>query len=147
MMPVMQYIHEKKDYPLSVHIFPNYEDESASFELYEDDGENLDYLKDIYSKTKFVCTTQSGGYATTIAPENKGFTQSDKRNIVLKYHLEEKPDTVSVEGKAIQNVEEGLILDKQESDFTSLEWSWNETTKECWVKIPDRRKSVNIILK
>ncbi|MFV0313400.1 MAG: TIM-barrel domain-containing protein, partial [Dysgonomonas sp.] len=147
MMPVMQYIHEKKDYPLFIHIFPNYEDENASFELYEDEGENLDYLKDIYSKTDFVCTTLSDGYTTIIEPKDKGFRQSERRNIVLKYHLEAKPNSISADNKVVRNVEEDIILDKQDTDFSSVEWSWNETTKECWVKVPDNRKTVNISIK
>ena len=103
MMPVMQYIHEKKDYPLFVHIFPNYEDETAEFELYEDDGENLDYLKDIASRTRFTCTTLSDGYRTVIEPSDNGFRQSDKRNMILAYHLEEMPASVTVNGKRLKN--------------------------------------------
>ena len=52
-IPVMQHLDERTDYPLFIHVFPNYEDENASFELYEDEGNNQDYLKDIYSKTLF----------------------------------------------------------------------------------------------
>ncbi len=146
-MPVMQYIHEQKDYPLFVHIFPNYEDESATFELYEDQGENLDYLKDVYSKTKFSCTTLNDGYTSEIIPNDKGFKQSEKRNIILKYHIDNKPTSVSVDGKAIKAVEEQSIVSKLNTEFSSIEWSWNDTTKECWVKVPDNRKNVNIILK
>lgn len=143
-MPVMQYIHEQKDFPLFVHIFPNYEDESATFELYEDQGENLDYLKDIYSKTKFSCTTLNNGYTSEIIANDKGFKQSEKRNIILKYHIENKPTSVSVDGKAIKTVEEQAIRDTFYSDFSTLQWSWNDATKECWVKVPDRRKNMNI---
>lgn len=129
MMPVMQYIHEQKDYPLFVHIFPNYEDESTAFELYEDDGENLDYLKDVYSKTRFVCATLTDGYVTTITPEDKGFVASNKRELVLIYHLEKKPTTVTVDGKSIKN------------------FTWDEAAKECRVTVADKRKAVEISIK
>ncbi|MDR2859497.1 MAG: glycoside hydrolase family 31 protein [Mediterranea sp.] len=146
-MPVMQYIHEKKDYPLFIHIFPNNEGESARFDLYEDDGENLDYLKDIYSKTGFTCTTSdAGNYSTEIVPTDKGFAQSGKRNIILKYHLDAKPATVSVNGKTIEAIKKGTIADNMEIDITSVQWSWDESGKECWVKIPDKRKNVKITL-
>lgn len=144
MMPVMQYIHENKDYPVFVHIFPNYVDESTSFELYEDNGENLDYLKDIYSKTQFMCTTSEDGYTTSITPDDKGFIQSQKRNIVLKYHLDKKPETVTVNGIVIKNVVEQSISETLNKDIISTEWSWNEVTMECWVKIPDQRNRINI---
>jgi len=125
MMPVMQYIHEDKDHPLLVHVFPHYEDESATFELYEDDGENLDYLKGIYSKTRFSCTTTAQGYTTNIMPQDSGFRQSGKREYVLIYHLEEKPNDVRANGKTVA-------------------WSWDDNTGECSVKIPDQRKEINI---
>lgn len=147
MMPVMQYIHEKKDYPLYVHIFPNYEDESASFSLYEDEGTNLDYLKDIYSTTKFTCTTLANGYTTVVTPEDKGFVQSYKRNIIFKYHLVKKPLSISVNDKQIPNIDEQVLTKQIELDNSSIEWSWNEDSKECWVKIPDKRKEINISIK
>lgn len=143
-MPVMQYIHEKKDYPLSIHIFPNYEDESASFELYEDDGENLDYLKDIFSKTLFKCTTLGAGYETQIGVNDNKFRQSEKRNIILKYHLDKKPSSVSINKKPINLVESAMIEKSQDTDFKTLQWSWNEESGECWVKVPDARANVSI---
>lgn len=144
MMPVMQYIHEKKDYPLFVHIFPNYEDESTSFELYEDEGENLDYLKDISSKTQFTSTTLTNSYETVITPNDNGFVQSNKRNIILTYHLECKPNNVVIDGKTATIIEENQLTNKLEKDFSSIEWSWNEDSKECWVKVPDKRNKIKI---
>lgn len=139
MMPVMQYIHEQKDYPLLVHIFPNYEDENTSFELYEDEGINLDYLKDIASRTTFQCTTTAKGYTTAIDPKDNGFIQSDKRNLVLIYHLEARPASVHIGNAVIDSVEEEVITQKMNTKQESMGWSWNEKTQECWVLIPDRR--------
>lgn len=144
LMPVMQYIHERKDYPLYVHIFPNYEDESASFTLYEDEGTNLDYLKDICSKTFFKCITKPDGYSTLIIPNDNGFVASNKRNFVLKYHLEAKPKTIMVDGKELQAIEEQVLTQKADADYNSVCWSWNEDSKECMVKIPDTRKKIDI---
>lgn len=147
MMPVMQYIHEKKDYPLFVHIFPNYEDEVAGFELYEDDGENLDYLKDIASRTRFTCTTLSDGYRTVIESSDNGFRQSDNRNMILIYHLGEMPASVTVNGKTAIKTDEASIVGKADTDVSSIEWSWNDESKECMVKIPDQRKEVTLMIK
>jgi alpha-glucosidase len=147
MMPVMQYIHEKKDYPLFIHIFPHDEDESATFELYEDEGEDLGYLENIYSKTKFTCTTLTDGYNTLIEPDDNGFLPSGRRNIILKYHLDEKPNSIAVNNAAIKMVAESVISDQQENDIFSVEWSWNENTKECRIKIPDKRMHVNISIR
>ncbi|MDY9917668.1 MULTISPECIES: TIM-barrel domain-containing protein [Proteiniphilum] len=146
MMPVMQYIHEKKDYPLFIHIFPNYEDEVAEFELYEDDGENLDYLKDIASRTRFTCTTLSDGYRTVVEPSDNGFRQSDKRNMILTYHLDEMPASVTVNGKTAKKTDEASIAGKAETDINSIEWSWNDQSNVCLVKVPDQRKQVTVLL-
>src|SRR5690554_2604639 len=146
MMPVMQYIHEKKDYPLFVHIFPNYEDETAEFELYEDDGENLDYLDNIASRTRFVCTTLSDGYRTVVEPSDNGFRQSDNRNFILTYHLDEMPSSVTVNGKMAKKTGEASIAKKAETDSSSIEWSWNDQSGVCLVKVPDQRKEVTVLL-
>lgn len=141
MMPIMQYIGEKRDYPVTFHIFPNYEDEKASFTLYEDEGENQDYLKGIFSLTYIVCTTLSSGFNIDISPEDKGFYQSDKRNFVLSILTDKKPTSVSINGNAATLVPlEKLNID---NDF-SQQWSWDENGKKLLLKTPDQRKKINI---
>lgn len=141
MMPIMQYIGEKRDYPVTFHIFPNYEDEKASFTLYEDEGENQDYLKGIFSLTYIVCTTVSSGFNIDISPEDKGFYQSDKRNFVLSILTDKKPTSVSINGNAATLVPlEKLNID---NDF-SQQWSWDENGKKLLLKTPDQRKKINI---
>ena len=141
MMPIMQYIGEKRDYPITFHIFPNYEDEKASFTLYEDEGENQDYLKGIFSLTYIVCTTVSSGFNIDISPEDKGFHQSDKRNFVLSILTDKKPTSVSINGNAATLVPlEKLNID---NDF-SQQWSWDENGKKLLLKTPDQRKKINI---
>jgi len=130
MMPVMQYIHEQKDYPVTFHIFPNYEDEKASFTLYEDDGENQDYLEDIYSVTRLVCSTVASGLDIVITPEDKGFVQSENRDFILSILLEEKPSKVNIEGKEAVFTEDAA---------GQLQWSWDEKSKKCTVRFPDTR--------
>jgi len=143
-MPVMQYIHENKNFPLLVDIFPNYEGESAAFELYEDDGESQDYLKNIYSKTKFECVTSGNELLTTISPVDKGFIQSDKRNIVLKYYLESEPVEIMVDGKKASKTKLAAITEKVNFKASKVEWSWNEESRECTIILPDNRKEIKI---
>lgn len=99
----MQYIHQQKDYPLYVHIYPHYEEETASFELYEDEGEDLGYLDDTASRTLFTCTTLVDGYSIEIIPSDNGFRQSDKRNFILTFHLDQQPSQVIIDGKKLKN--------------------------------------------
>jgi alpha-glucosidase len=145
-MPVMQYIHEKKDYPLMVHIFPSYEGETTTFELYEDDGENLDYLKNIGSRTAFNCTTSESGWMTKIIVTDNDFRQSDKRNTVLTFHLAASPRRVEINGVAAKKINVKTLSDTVESDFVALQWAWDEATKECRVKVPDKRKDITIVV-
>jgi alpha-glucosidase len=147
MMPVMQYIHERSDYPLYVHIFPHYEGETARFALYEDEGEDLSYLENIASRTFFACTTETGGYSMEITPADNGFRQSDHRNFILTFHLHQQPSQVIINGKKIKELKEKKLQERAENDFTTTGWSWNTSTGECLVKIPDQRKKINITLK
>jgi len=147
MMPVMQYIHERSDYPLYVHIFPHYEGETARFTLYEDEGEDLSYLENIASRTFFACTTETGGYNMEITPADNGFRQSDHRNFILTFHLHQQPSQVIINGKKIKELKEKKLQERAENDFTTTGWSWNASTGECLVKIPDQRKKINITLK
>ncbi len=142
--PIMQHLDERTNYPLFIHIFPNYEDENASFELYEDEGNNQDYLKDIYSKTSFKCTTTSNAWHTSIVPNDKGYKQAERRNLILKYHLEKKPKSVTVNKKIVRITRQENLQKNIESEKKLIQWSWNEGTKECWIILPDERSAINI---
>ena len=144
MMPIMQYIHEKPNYPLLVHVFPHYQDENTSFELYEDDGVTRDYEKNISSRTHFFCASQKKGFEMTISPKDNGFLQADERNIVLKFHIETKPKDVFIGAKKVRHVNINNIFNKLEEDFSTLVWSWNEVEQECCIRFPDLRKKIQI---
>ena len=140
-MPVMQYIHEDENYPLLVHVFPNYTDEVAKFELYEDDGITLDYQKNIYSKTKFICLTEQNSFETTITIDNKCFIKSEKRNIVMIYHLENKPNNIFVKNKKLKfnKVEIASV-----TDYSTNNWFWDDEKKECRVIVPHENTTILI---
>lgn len=144
MMPVMQYIHEQKEYPLYVHIFPDNIGETASFDLYEDNGEDLGYLKDVFSRTLFQCTTTiSNGYKIVITANDKGFKQADKRDMVLILNgIERKPQVIKSNGKKIKFVKQN----KFNSDQEAINWTWIKNTKECRIKIADSRINYSITI-
>ncbi|NEU08527.1 DUF4968 domain-containing protein [Flavihumibacter sp. R14] len=147
MMPVMQYIHEKPSYPLNLEVFPAAENQEASFELYEDEGENNDYKKDIYCKTRFTCQTLKSGYKVNIQKrEEKGYTPAGKRNLVIKLHLESKPKSVLVNLSKIKPVKPGSLTESVNGDFEKLIWSWDETTGVCTIKVPDARAANEVFV-
>ena len=145
-MPVMQYIHENKDYPLILNVFPNYDGESASFEVYEDDGISQDYLKNICSKTKVVCTTMENDFKTIINTSDNGFTQSENRNIVLKYYLESSPATIQINGQNIISGEHNSLSGEISKQASKPQWAWDEARKECLVIVPFSKKEFKILL-
>lgn len=144
MMPVMQYIHERSDYPLWVHVYPHYEEESARFELYEDEGEDLGYLENVASRTLFTCTTLPDGYRMEITPHDNGFRQSDRRNLILTFHLEEQPSRVTINGMKVKKQQETKLTERADSSNPTTGWSWNSDTGECRVTLPDDREHATI---
>ena len=144
MMPVMQYIHERSDYPLWVHVYPHYEEESARFQLYEDEGEDLGYLENVASRTLFTCTTLPDGYRMEITPHDNGFRQSDRRNLILTFHLEEQPSRVTINGMKVKKQQETKLTERADSGNPTTGWSWNSDTGECRVTLPDDRTHATI---
>lgn len=144
MMPVMQYIHERSDYPLWVHVYPHYEEESARFELYEDEGEDLGYMENVASRTLFTCTTLPDGYRMEITPHDNGFRQSDRRNFILTFHLEEQPSRVTINGMKVKQQQETKLTERADSGNPTTGWSWNSDTGECRVTLPDDREHATI---
>ena len=141
MMPVMNYIHEKEAYPLYLMIYPANENQQATFELYEDDGESLDYQENIYAKTKFTCFTKSGSYELQISTrQTNGYDVGKDRNVIIKLYADRKPTSV-IKGKTkLAFSSTADFLKNSEKDFSSLSWSWDEKTGICLIKVPDHGK-------
>ncbi|MFT3823831.1 MAG: glycoside hydrolase family 31 protein [Chitinophagaceae bacterium] len=144
MMPLMQYIGEKKSYPVFLEVYPANENQQAGFELYEDDGETTAYLTNSGSRTLFTCTTGKDRYKLSIGERRTdGFTPG-KRNYVVKLHLSRKPTGVKQAQKSIVAVAGNQLLQRIDKDFGTLVWSWDEASKTCTVKIPDTGKAVSL---
>lgn len=129
MMPVMQYIGEQKNATLYLHVFPAVENQTASFELYEDDGESLDYQQNKYRTTAFSCATTSKGYLLTMAAaQNKGYAPADRRNQLVILHLDKKPAKV--------------IVNKAVVPFT-----WDAAKATCTIKLlsNDQQQNLEVI--
>ena len=102
MMPVMQYIGEKKDHPLYLHVYPAEHTNPVAFEMYEDDGESQDYLQNKFCKTVFECITSEKSYTLNVSARNSnGFQPSLKRKQVFMLHLTKKPGKVLMDKKPL----------------------------------------------
>lgn len=137
MMPIMQYIHEKKDYPVIFEVFPASTNQQASFELYEDDGETNDYLKGISCRTNIICSTQKEGYNIVIQErEENGYTP-EKRNFAIKLYISEQPKAVLINNKKVKKRKQTALESIINDDFESTGWSWNKEEGVCYIQLPD----------
>jgi alpha-glucosidase len=139
MMPVMQYIHQKPVYPVSLEVFPAAANQQAHFVLYEDDGESNNYQKEIYCKTAFSCLTKAEGYEFTVAKrEEKGYAPAGKRNLIVKLYLQEKPKRVLVNAAKVKSIKAEKLLAAADQEFEQTSWSWDADQGICYVKVQDR---------
>jgi alpha-glucosidase len=137
-MPVMQYIHEKSSFPISLEIFPGAVNKESTFSLYEDDGESRDYEKDIYCKTKFNSITDKEGYSIKIDKrEDKGYKPAGQRNFILKLHSLTKPKSVIINSNKVKATKTAVLHTSAESEFSKYLWSWDEQAAVIYVKVPD----------
>lgn len=141
-MPVMQYVHERRDYPLTLQIYPASEGQQAAFQLYEDDGESTDYLKNVYSTTKFSCQTLSNKYIFKAGkPEEKGYTAPGNRDYIVKMYIPSRPAKVVVGGKPI--VAQALNVFNATAGKVTQQtaWTWDAKTGICYIRIPAGKES------
>lgn len=148
LMPVMQYVHERRDYPLTLQIYPASEGQQAAFQLYEDDGESTDYLKNVYSTTKFSCQTLGNKYIFKAGkPEEKGYTAPGKRDYILKMYIPARPAKVVMGGKPV--VAQALnVFNATAAKVTQqTAWTWDAKTGICYIRIPAGKESLVEIFK
>jgi len=93
-------------------------DSGASFKLYEDEGNNEDYRKNIYSFTNFTYLGVDGGWEFIIEPDAKTFRgQVTERSYEIRILSSYKPSQVNMKGK-------------------NLNWTYDEKTRVTTIKTP-----------
>lgn len=118
MQPTLQYLKEKTIEEISLRIFP---DGISSYDLYEDDGESLDYQKGIFAITHIASNMENNIWQLTINKTvGKYKAQIHKYNVEV--YLNNKPKFVSLNGKTIpeNNSVQG--------------WNWDETKKCAYIR-------------
>lgn len=131
-MPVMNYTREQETYPVTFEVFPAIEGESADFCLYEDDGEDLGYLRGEFLRTPVSCSTSAEGYEIEIGErEGSGYKIAGEREFIFRIYTDALPKTVTIDGvKAKKN----------------KVWSADKKTGECTLHIADDGKKHTIRL-
>ena len=99
-MPVMDYTRQKAVYPITFQIFPADEGESASFSLYEDDGESLGYLRDEFVRTNVTCKSIAEGFEIEVGERTgKVYQVPGQRNFIFELHTDKVMKKIAVDGK------------------------------------------------
>lgn len=143
-MPVMQYIHEAPSYPISLQVFPGALNKTAVFDLYEDEGENNEYLKNVFAKTAFSCITVKDGYTLKVSKrEEKGYKVPERRNLVFQLHIGEKPSQILMDGRKLKSIKQTALADATNNTEKPV-WSWDEDTKICSIVLKDNGVENNL---
>ncbi|MEX2336620.1 MAG: TIM-barrel domain-containing protein [Fulvivirga sp.] len=135
-MPVMQYIHERVDYPVILKMYPAEDNRKITFQLYEDDGVTNDYKKDIYSTTGFSLVKTEKGYKIEISDRVENGYKPAQRKLLIEIRLKEKPKAVSVDARKIKKLNPLTLKESTNRDRESA-WAWDKNTATCYIKIAD----------
>ena len=147
-MPVQQYIGEKKNAPVLFHIFPASTGRTASYELYEDDGETIDYKLDVFRKTAVKCTTHSDGFEIDLhTGDYNGFQQKGNRKTGISLHLDKAPKQILINGRKIKSIRRERFEAGWYDTNNNIYWSWDKTSGICHIQLPSNISIVNISIK
>jgi alpha-glucosidase (family GH31 glycosyl hydrolase) len=91
----LQYIGEKEITQLILDVYPN---ASSTFTLYDDDGKSLEYEEGNFNTTDMVSQVSEKEITLTINA-TKGEFKGNEINYLVKFHLEEQPSSITVNGK------------------------------------------------
>ncbi|MGN1220978.1 MAG: TIM-barrel domain-containing protein, partial [Candidatus Cryptobacteroides sp.] len=99
-MPVMDYTRQKAVYPITFQIFPADEGESASFSLYEDDGQSLGYLRDEFIRTNVTCKSIAEGFEIEVGERTgKVYQVPGQRDFIFELHTDKALKKIAIDGK------------------------------------------------
>ncbi len=126
MQASMNYVAEKKVDLVTLDVFPG----NGSFELYEDDGESLNYQQRNYSITAIITSQNAKGTVITINKPVGKFIAT-QHSYLVRLHLDKDPKTVSENGTVIAS--------------STKAWWYNEKEKVIYVKTSgDNAKNIEI---
>lgn len=102
-MPVLPYTGADPGADLYIDVWPD-EGRTAAFDVYEDDGETLDYQKDIYTRRAFSCTVSEGVYA--VRAEDRvnqgGYQPVSDRTVRIRIPCDKRPKAVTLNGEKLR---------------------------------------------
>lgn len=98
--PLIQYVGQTPQGPLSIHVFPGPNCQGA---VYADDGNTFAYKKGVFQRTSFTCESSSAGTTVNIAAPQGTFLPWWKEFDVTVHGLTAAPHSVTVGTEATSN--------------------------------------------
>lgn len=127
-MPVMQFIGEKKNAPVIFEVFPAADGRTASFTLYEDDGETNNYEKDVFHRTEVKCNSSKETYTISIKSSISNGYKPESRNSVIKLRMEKAPVNVNLNSSRLKSVKSQAMNAEMDTLNEKSVWSWDKET-------------------
>jgi alpha-glucosidase (family GH31 glycosyl hydrolase) len=124
MQAPMQWVGQYPENLLTLDVYPA---ETSFRELYEDDGETMNYEKGIFALTRFKSELTSGAWTFT-ADKPKGPFIPPAHTYLIKVLLDKKPATVSENGKMLTELDS--LTEVQET----IGWFYEDASHRLWVK-------------
>lgn len=147
-MPVMQYIGEKKNAPVWFEVFPATEGRTATFMLYEDDGETNNYKKDSCNKTEVKCVSAKEAWNLSLLRHNEnGRNPETVRNFGIKIHLEQTPQTIVLNSVKLKQIGLDKLGKGWYENAENAVWCWDKLTNTCWIRLQDNGMQTEIVIK
>ncbi len=145
-MPILQFIGQKADYPLLISVFPAGINKKAKFEVYEDDGATNNYKSDIFVKRKVQCLTKRTGLEISYNEVASNGFVTQNRNLVYQVHMVKKPASVLLSDKKLKTFNVKKAEDILHGNIEKAEWSWDEASGTCIIRIPERLSNGKIVI-
>lgn len=134
-MPVMQYIYERPNYPVTFQVFLDATGKT-SFTLYEDDGFSNDYKDDKFSTTDVVCERTDHRVRVSIGVNlNNGF-EDRKRNFLLEVPADKRPKEVTLSGKRLSRSKMSQLMVDIDGSFNVTGWTYDKDRGIVIVRLP-----------
>ncbi len=145
-MPVMQFINEYPDYPLTLEVFVASTNRNARFVVYEDKGETNDYKNDLYVKREFLCTSKPDRYEISCQVAAANNFRPFSRELTYKLYLDEKPSAVRLSGKKLKAFKLNNMDKLVSEPIKKAEWNWDKNMNLCVIRIPSTAANEAIVI-
>lgn len=146
MMPVMQYIHQQKNYPLILKVIPK-NSGNVSFSLYEDDGITNDYKNEVASIRKITCENSKAQISLTIDRSKESNYQPERRNFLIEIPVSAKPTAVMINGQKIKSSRSDKLMESLSEQFNSTLVSYDKEKHIVLIRMPDTSTKVTVEIK